>query len=97
MRRLPDETIANIRALRRKGLSLGEIRAETGLSRGCIHRHCSDIVLPFGPLKRGPKRRIAVKVVRQLRDSGLSYRTIAKRVGCAVSAVHRTLNQASAA
>lgn len=92
MRRLPDETIANIKALRAKGHSISEVSALTKVKgRGTIHRHTQGIRLPFGPLKRGPKPKVAFNVCKALRDQGLSLRAIAKRLGCAHSAVDRTL------
>ena len=92
MRRLPDETIANIKALRAKGHSISEVSALTKVKgRGAIHRYTQGIQLPFGPLKRGPKKKIAFNVCKALKDQGLTYRAIAARLGCAVSNVHRTL------
>lgn len=98
MRRLPDETIANIKALRAKGHSISEVSALTKVKgRGTIHRHTQGIQLPFGPLKRGPKPKVAFNVCKALRDQGLSLRAIAKRLGCAHSAVYRTLKTGKAA
>lgn len=98
MRRLPDETIANIKALRAKGHSISEVSALTKVKgRGTIHRHTQGIQLPFGPLKRGPKPKVAFNVCKALRDQGLSLRAIAKRLGCAHSAVDRTLKTGKSA
>lgn len=92
-RRLPDDKIAAIKALRAKGHSISEVAALTEVrGRGTIHRHTQGIQLPFGPLKRGPRKRIAYNACRALKDQGYTYRAIAAALGCAVSAVHRTLN-----
>jgi DNA invertase Pin-like site-specific DNA recombinase len=90
--RLPDETVATIRALRAKGHSITEVSALTKVKgRGTVHKHIAGIQLPFGPLKRGPKRKVAFNVCKALLDQGLSIRAIAKRVGCGSTTVHRTL------
>ena len=97
-RRLPDETIATIKALRAKGHSISEVSALTKVKgRGSIHRHTKGIQLPFGPLKRGPKKKIAFNVCKALKDQGLTYRAIAARLGCGVGSVHRTLKTGKAA
>jgi len=96
-RPLSDETIANIKALRAKGHSISEVSALTKVKgRGSIHRHTQGIRLPFGPLKRGPRKKIAFNVCKALKDQGLTYRAIAARLGCAVSNVHRTLKTGKA-
>ena len=96
-RRIPDEKIATARALRAKGHSISEIVALAKISRCMTHQYTKGIPLPFGPLKRGSKRKIAFNVCKALRDQGLSLRAIAKRLGCAHSAVDRTLKTGKAA
>jgi transposase len=97
-RPLSDKTIASIKALRAKGHSISEVAALTKVKgRGTIHRHTQGVQLPFGPLKRGPQKKIAFNVCKALRDQGLSLRAIAKRLGCAHSAVDRTLKAGKAA
>jgi len=92
MPRLPDEKIAAVKALRAKGHSIREVGALTGVKgMQTLHELTAGIRLPFGPLKRGPKRKIAFNTCKALRDQGHSYRAIASALGCAVSAVHRTL------
>ncbi|MBA1157790.1 hypothetical protein [Microvirga mediterraneensis] len=89
---ISDDKIAAIKALRAKGHSISEVAALTKVrGRGTIHRHTQGIQLPFGPLKRGPRKKIAFNVCKALKDQGLTYRAIAARLGCAVSNVHRTL------
>jgi DNA invertase Pin-like site-specific DNA recombinase len=90
-RKLPDETIASIRAMRAKGHSLTEIVSATGFVKSCISRHCRGVKLPNGPLKRGGKRRVSVAAVRQLLGQRLSCRAIAARLGCGSTAVHRAI------
>lgn len=91
-RRISDEKVAAVKALRAKGHSIREVRALTRVrGLGTIHRHVQGIQLPFGPLKRGQKKRIAFNVCKALFDQGLTYREIGKRLGCAHSAVYRTL------
>jgi len=98
MSRLSAETIANIKALRAKGHSIREVKALVRSSSvGTIHRHTKGEQLPFGPLKTGPKPKVAFNVCKALRDQGLSLRAIAKRLGCAHSAVDRTLKTGKAA
>lgn len=90
--RLPAHTIATIKALRAKGHSISEVSALTKVKgRGSIHSYAKGIQLPFGPLKRGPRKKIAFSTCKALREQGHSYRSIAAALGCAVSAVHRTL------
>lgn len=97
-RRLPDETIDTIRALRAKGHSISEIQALAKVKgRGAVHERVKGIQLPFGPLKRGPQKKIAFNVCKELRDQGLGVRAIARRLGCAPSAVSRTLKTGKAA
>lgn len=97
-RRLPGETIAKIKTLRAKGHSISEVSALTKVKgRGSIHKHTVGIKLPFGPLKRGPKPKIAFNVCKALKDQGLSIRAIAKQLGCGSTAVHRTLKTGKAA
>jgi len=97
-RRLPDETITAIKALRAKGHSISEIQALAKVKgRGAVHECIKGIQLPFGPLKRGPRKRIAFNVCKALQDQGLNYRQIAARLGCAHSAVYRTLKTGKAA
>lgn len=89
---LSDDKIAAIKTLRAKGHSISEVSALTKVrGRGTIHRHVQGIQLPFGPLKRGGKKKIAFNVCKALFDQGLTYREIGKRLGCAHSAVYRTL------
>lgn len=91
--RLPNETIADIKALRAKGHSISEIQALTKVrGRGTVSRHVQGIALPFGPLKRGSKRRVAANACRRLKADGLTYRAIATRLGCGLATVHRILN-----
>jgi DNA invertase Pin-like site-specific DNA recombinase len=94
---LPAEKIATARALRAKGHSISEVQALARISRGRAHELTKGIQLPFGPLKRGPKPKVAFNVCKALRDQGLSLRAIAKRLGCAHSAVDRTLKTGKAA
>jgi len=96
-RRLPDEKIAAAKALRAKGHSISEVVALTKVSRGRAHALTKGIRLPFGPLKRGPKKKIAFNVCKALHEQGLNYRQIAARLGCAHSAVYRTLKTGKAA
>lgn len=96
-RRTPDETIATIRRLRRKGHSISEIVAQVNLARSVVHRHCEDIALPFGPLKRGPKSKVSRLTVLKLREQGMSYRKIGQVLQLAHSAVHRAIKQGRAA
>jgi DNA invertase Pin-like site-specific DNA recombinase len=96
--RLPDHTIATIKALRAKGHSISEVCALAKVKgRGTVHRHTQGIQLPFGPLKRGSKKKIAFNTCKALREQGYTYRGIAAALGCAVSAVHRTLKTGKAA
>jgi hypothetical protein len=96
--RLPDHTIATIKALRAKGHSISEVCALAKVKgRGTVHRHTQGIQLPFGPLKRGSKKKIAFNVCKALKDQGLNYRQIAQRLGCAHSAVYRTLKTGESA
>lgn len=88
---------ADIRALRAKGHSISEISEKTGLYRSTVHRHCRDVKPAFGPRKSGPKRKIAFNVCKALHSQGLTYREIGKRLGCAHSAVYRTLKTGKAA
>lgn len=88
MTRIPDDTIAAIKALRAKGHSIREICGIVGLGTGTVHRHAKGIKGVFGKRKAGRPRRIAVNACRQLRTQGLKYREIAARLGCSVSAVH---------
>lgn len=97
MPRLPDEKVALACALRAKGHSISEVVALAKVSRGCAHKHTKGIKLPFGPLKRGAKKKIAFNVCKALQDQGLNYRQIAARLGCAHSAVFRTLKTGKAA
>jgi DNA invertase Pin-like site-specific DNA recombinase len=91
MSRLPDEKIAAARRLRAKGHSIREVGALAGIKGiGSIHTYTKGIQLPFGPLKRGPKPRVAFNACRELKAQGLSIRAIAKRIGCGPTAVHRT-------
>lgn len=91
--KLPDQTVADIKALRAKGHSISEIQALTKVrGRGSIHRYTKGIQLPFGPLKRGSKRKVAANICRRLKADGLTYRVIAARMGCGLSTVHRILN-----
>jgi len=97
-RRLPDEKIATIKALRAKGHSISEVSSLTKVKgRGAIHRYTQGIQLPFGPLKRGPRKKVAFNTCKALREQGYSYRAIAAALGCAVSAVHNTLKTGKAA
>jgi DNA invertase Pin-like site-specific DNA recombinase len=95
-RRLPAEKIAAARALRAKGHSISEVQALARISRGRAHELTKGIRLPFGPLKRGRKKQIAFNVCKALQDQGLTYRQIAQRLGCAHSAVFRTLKTGKA-
>jgi len=97
-RPLSDDKIAAIKALRAKGHSISEVSALTKVKgRGSIHRHSQGIQLPFGPLKRGPRKKIAFNTCRALREQGYTYRAIAAALGCAVSAVHNTLKTGKSA
>jgi len=96
-RRLPDEKIATAKALRAAGHSISEVVALAKVSRGRAHEYTKGIQLPFGPLKRGPKKKIAFNVCKELADQGLGVRAIARRLGCAPSAVSRTLKTGKAA
>jgi len=97
-RRLPDEKIAAIKALRAKGHSISEICAELKLHRSVVHRHCEGIRLPNGPLKRGPKFTLSRAACLKLRNEGLSFREIAVRVGRSYTAVRNAIvNRRSAA
>lgn len=97
-RRLPDETVANIKALRAKGHSISEVGALTKVKgSGSIHSYTKGIQLPFGPLKPGPRKKIAFNACKALREQGCTYRAIAAALGCAVSAVHRTLKTGKSA
>ena len=96
-RRIPDEKIAVARALRAKGHSISEVQALARISRGRAHEFTKGIQLPFGPLKRGPKKQIAFNVCKALKDQGLTYRAIAARLGCGVGSVHRTLKTGKSA
>lgn len=97
MRRLPDEKIAQIRGLRRMGHSISDICTIARVGRGVAHKYAEGIVLPFGPLKSGPKRKIALNIIRGLRAQGLSVRAIAKRIGCGSTTVFRALKTGKAA
>jgi DNA invertase Pin-like site-specific DNA recombinase len=90
--KLPEETIATIRRLRAKGHSIREICQAVGHGTGCVHSHTKGIKLPFGPRKSGPAPRVLRSVCRDLRRQGMTYRAIASRFGCAVSAVHRAIH-----
>jgi transposase len=90
-RRLPDEKITAIKALRAKGHSIREVSQLAKAGVGTVHSYSEGIDPPFGPLKRGPKRKVAYNVCKALQDQGLNYRQIAARLGCAHSAVFRTL------
>ncbi|MFC4172664.1 helix-turn-helix domain-containing protein [Microvirga sp. GCM10011540] len=97
-RRLPAEKMAAAKALRAKGHSIREVCALSGIAGiGTVHRDTKGIRLPFGPLKRGPKRKIPFNVCKALQEQGLNYRQIAARLGCAHSAVYRTLKTGKAA
>lgn len=96
--RLPDEKIAAVKALRAKGHSLREVGALSGVKgMQTLHVLTAGISLPFGPLKRGPKKKIAFNVCKALHDQGHSIRAIAKQLGCGSTAVHRTLKTGKAA
>jgi transposase len=97
MSRLPDEKIAAIKALRAKGHSIREVSQLAKAGVGTVHSYSGSIKLPFGPLKRGPKRKVAYNVCKALQDQGLNYRQIAARLGCAHSAVFRTLKTGKSA
>jgi DNA invertase Pin-like site-specific DNA recombinase len=96
-RRLPEEKIAAIKAMRANGHSISEIVTATGAVRSCVSRHCQGIELPNGPLKRGPKRTLRRAICLKLKAEGLSIREIAARLGKGSTTVHRILNARSAA
>jgi DNA invertase Pin-like site-specific DNA recombinase len=91
-RRLAEENIAAIKAMRANGHSISEIVAATGAVRSCVSRHCRGIELPNGPLKRGPKNSLRRAACLKLKGEGLSIRQIAARVGKGSTTVHRLLN-----
>lgn len=97
-RKHSDETVANMVALRSKGHSIREVRALAKVrGLGAVHTYVKDVPLPFGPLKRGPRKKIAFNVCKTLQDQGLGVRAIARKIGCAPSAVSRTLKTGKAA
>lgn len=90
-KKLPDDQIANIRAMRAVGRSLEEIVVATGFAKSCVSRYCRGVKLPNGPLKRGGKRKVSIRAVTELYRQGLSRRAIAARLGCGSTAVHRII------
>jgi DNA invertase Pin-like site-specific DNA recombinase len=91
-RKLPEEAVARIHAMRAMGHSLIEIVSATGLAKSCISRHCQGVELPNGPLKRGPKNALRRALCLKLKGEGLSIRQIAARGGKGSTTVHRALN-----
>jgi IS30 family transposase len=90
-RRLPEEKISAIKAMRASGHSISEIVTATGAVKSCVSRHCRGVKLPNGPLKRGPKNVLRRALCLKLKGEGLSIRQIAARVGKGSTTVHRAL------
>ncbi|GAA3853059.1 helix-turn-helix domain-containing protein [Brevibacterium ammoniilyticum] len=76
----------------RNGLTIRELAARAGVDPRTVKRWTSDPRDVY--LSRAEQRR---ERIRELRETGLSYRAIAAEVGCSIGTVHNALKDAPSA